>query len=607
MRIQEITTWAYGLTFVFTGLSASAYTASSYYAGSERAATELHIALDALADELALSSDARTDDVRIYVITGDNSRLVELNADEVEEHRLQSTAAQIKAHGLTATESSLLDAIQRDVGSLDDIEQRAISAYRRGEIVSARELVFGQEHLAIHRSLKEVVAGFRAETALRTRGAVNEAKFKSDFFGALAKAILAMTAMLFLGVLYYVLMRRVSIPLVRMAGIVHRLAQRDYGVDVTTYHRHDEIGEMNEALVTFRESGLERDRLDAERQKDQTTKDLILQMMHRLQACQNRNEVAETLARFLKQIFPNLSGNLLVLDEKRSSLQSAANWGNVPACSENFDKADCWALRRGQPHLSGPCHNDIECHHSSDPKKPRLCVPLVAFGDTIGLLVLEIADGNCECELNDRARLYIELVAENIALALANIELRERLLDLAVRDPLTGLLNRRSLDDAFRRYELTGPSADLVCLMIDIDHFKRFNDQFGHDSGDIVMRHVAQTISKIIGENGSVFRFGGEEFTVLLPDMSYDEALWLAENIRMRISESSLENRGHLLGSVTVSVGGAKLGVDGVTNTLLTKADAALFRAKSHGRNRVEFDFNTSIQSEIQRKTASRQ
>ena len=165
--------------------------------------------------------------------------------------------------------------------------------------------------------------------------------------------------------------------------------------------------------------------------------------------------------------------------------------------------------------------------------------------------------------------------------------MRERLTSLATSDALTGLLNRRSLDEALNHLARDNRDEAVACLMIDIDHFKRFNDNYGHDAGDVVMQHVGQIMRDTVGKAGKVFRFGGEEFTVLLPQATEAQGLELAERLREQIAATPFSHRGRILGSVTISVGAASSPQDGPVTTLVTRADAALFRAKSGGRNRT--------------------
>ncbi len=584
MRIHEITNWAYGLTLVFTGLSAVAFIASSHSADRERAAVEHHLSLDTLAEELALGADERTNEARLYVMTGEERRLVSFSDEEREEKRLEGTIATIRSLEPPKSEVDLLNSIRQDADFLDATERGAIDAYQQGDVDKARNTLFGPEHVRVHTRFMANVEDFRKDTANRTLSAVHDAQFRADFFGVIARVLLGATAALFLGVLYFVLRRRVAMPLVKMAAVVRRLARQDYEVEVLPDERHDEISEMNNALAVFRENGLERERLDAARRAEQETKDLILQMMHRLQACQTRGEVAEMLTRFMPQIFPTLAGHLLLLNDRRTTLRVDATWLEPRRCQDQFELSDCWALRRGHPHVSDARGGDAQCKHLREGGQEALCVPLSALGDTIGLLYFEEVDAAGAS--GEISRLYLELIAENVALAIANLELRERLTDMAIRDPLTGLLNRRSLDEMLNRFA-DGQGSSLACMMLDIDHFKRFNDEFGHDAGDMVMQHVAQIIRESVADRGKAFRFGGEEFTVLCPGMEMEQALDMAETIRVTVADAPLNHRGRPLGRITVSIGVAQSPSEGPRSTLVSRADASLLKAKEEGRNRV--------------------
>jgi len=589
VRIQEITNWAYGLTLVFTGLSAAAFIASSYSADRERVAVEEHLALDEMADMLALDADKLTEDTRLYVMTGNAGWLADFQADEAEERRLEKTIANARAYEPSQQEMEILTAIESQAEALDALERRAIDSYGAGDVESARAVVFGPEHVQVHASLMANVTAFRNATAARTSASVHDAKFRADFFGLIARILLALTGALFLGVLYFVLRQRVAKPLVEMAGVVRRLARQDYDIDLRADARHDEIGEMANALAVFKENGLERQRLDTERRKEQRTKDLILQMMHRVQACQARSELAEMITLFLPQIFPGLSGSLFVLNERHSTLRLEASWGSPLRCAAEFEVSECWALRRGHPHLITAERHDVQCAHIAAGDSTTLCVPLSALGEMIGLLYFEESDRELMQSFGEVSRLYLELIAENVGLALANLDLREKLLDFANRDPLSGVLNRRSLNLALERFSDAKPSS-LTCMMLDIDFFKKFNDQFGHDAGDMVIQHVAQILNETVGSRGQLFRFGGEEFTALLPDITPDDAASLADELREAVARYPLSHHGQLLGQVTLSVGVARMGPGGPHASLMNRADAALLRAKANGRNRVEID-----------------
>lgn len=583
MRINAITNWAYGVTVVLTALSGSAFILSADSATQERRAVEEHLALDALAEELALGAEERSDEARLYVMRGEERHLDAFHGKEGEEHRREVAIKDVRTLGVLPAELAALEEVESDAEALDKIEVAAIDAYRGGDPAKAQQMLFGPEHERFQTALLETVTRFRELTGARTGAALNEARSRSDWLGIVAKTLLAVTAALFLGVLYFVLKRRIAMPLTRMTGIVTRLAKQDYAVDVPLDRRRDEIGEMNEAIHIFRTNGLERDRLDAERRLDQHTKDLILQMMHRLQACQTQDELADVVARFAPQIFPNLAGHLYVLNENRTLLTAVGTWLDPHHSAASFPSSACWGLRRGRPHLSNRGHSDIACQHLDGSDVAGLCVPLTAQGDTIGLLYFE--EHSETMPAVETSRLYLELIAENIGLAVANLQLREKLTHLAVRDALTGLFNRRCLDEALNRQARDAASSQLVCLMVDIDHFKRFNDEFGHDAGDVVMQYVAQIMLDTVTEAGSVYRFGGEEFTVLLPGMSEATGFEFAEQLRTRIGTAPLSHRGRILGSVSVSIGVATSPSGGPVSTLLTRADAALLNAKAGGRN----------------------
>ena len=583
MRISAITNWAYGVTVVLTVLSGGAFILSADSANQERLAVEEHLAFEALAQDLALGAEERSDEARLYVMRGDERHLIAFHGREDEEHRREAAIKTLKARGASSAETAALEEVEQDAEALDRLEVAAITAYGNGEQSKAQQTLFGAEHERLQTDLLETVGRFRDLVNARTGNALNDARMRSDWFGLVAKTMLALTAALFLGVLYFVLRRRIAMPLAHMTGIVTRLAKQDYAVEVPLDQRRDEIGEMNEAIHIFRANGLERDRLDAERRLDQQTKDLILQMMHRLQACQTQSELADVVARFAPQIFPNLAGHLYVLNESRTLLSTIGSWLDPHQSAASFASSACWGLRRGRPHLSNRGQSDIACQHLNESNVTGLCVPLTAQGDTIGLLYFEErSDVVTDVETS---RLYLELIAENIGLAVANLQLREKLTHLAVRDALTGLFNRRWLDETLNRHAREEAVEPLVCLMIDIDHFKRFNDEFGHDAGDVVMQYVAQMITDAVGDAGSAYRFGGEEFTVLLPGMTEAAGFEFAEALRTRIATAPLSHRGRILGSVAVSIGVASAPAAGTVPTLLTRADAALLNAKAGGRN----------------------
>jgi diguanylate cyclase (GGDEF)-like protein len=584
MRISTITNWAYGITVLLTGLSGAAFMMAASAAQQERAAVEEHLAFDQLAENLAVGTEKLTDEARLYAVRGD-ARHLNAYRYEVAEVRTRDRAMErVKGMGAAPAELAAVAEANRNLGDLNRVEQTGLELARSGDGPAAQALLFGPEHERVQAGVLSALNHFEALTAERTRTAMRLAQVHADEASLFAKVMLAITALLFLSVLYFVLRRRVAVPLTRMTGIVARLARQDYAVEVPDARRRDEIGDMTTAIQVFRTNGLERDRLEAEREADRQAKDSILQMMHRLQACETREELADVVACFAPQTFPDLAGRLYILDDNRNALSLARSWLDPQHSAESFPPTACWGLRRGRAHVSHGEQQDVSCLHIGDPDVKSLCVPLTAQGDTIGLLYFEARPGIVEPQ--EAAQVYLELMSDNVALTLANLRLRERLASLAQRDALTGLLNRRSLDETLNRHAAQTGDV-LACVMIDIDHFKRFNDEFGHDAGDAVMQHVAQIMREVVADRGGAYRFGGEEFTVLLPKADQAQAFELAESLRVRIKEAPLAHHGRMLGAITISLGVAVSPNDGPPATLLRRADAALLQAKSQGRDRT--------------------
>lgn len=581
MRLSTITHLAYAVTLVLTAVSASTFILSARSASQERIAIQQHLEVDDLAEELAIVAESRTDEARLYVMRGDEQHLAKFYVDDDQELHLEASLEKLSRLGVSPEEKAMFDQIRSAADAIDTIEKDAIGAYRAGRQNDAQQALFGDEHYRLQTNLLKLVEDVRASITARSQGIVDTAKARSDFFGNIAKSMLALTALMFLAVLYFVLSRRVALPLIRMSNVVTRLARQDYDVEVLDDNRRDEIGEMNHAIQIFRNNGLERERLDAERRKDQRMKDLMLQMMHRVQACQNQEELSDVVSRFMPQIFPDAAGHLFVLKEQGSTLHSLGQWSGPTASDLHFSIDDCWALRRGRPHLSEPDGEDVTCHHIHIAESSNLCIPLTALGDIVGLLYLETRTENHASQAD---RLYFELLAENVGLAVANLQFRQRLVGMAKRDALTGLLNRRSLDEALNR-SLDNQGIALGCIMIDIDYFKRFNDQFGHDAGDAVMQYVARILLEVVGEKGDVFRFGGEEFTILLPAATDIDAEKIAEHLRQAVESAPLSYRGRLLDPVTISLGISTSPQGGPVSSVLERADRALLAAKKNGRN----------------------
>src|SRR5881396_1344490 len=216
-----------------------------------------------------------------------------------------------------------------------------------------------------------------------------------------------------------------------------------------------------------------------------------------------------------------------------------------------------------------------------------ICVPMMAQGEALGILHLGYQEVG---RLTESKQRFAVAVAEHVALALSNLKLHETLRSQSIRDPLTGLFNRRFMEESLIREVLRAArnQGPLGVIMIDLDGFKSFNDTFGHDAGDTLLRELGFLLRNNIRAEDIACRYGGEEFTLVLPEATLEATLERAEQIREEIKRLKVLHRDQDLGQVTVSLGVAVFPNHGTTGeALLRAADTALYRAKIDGRDRV--------------------
>jgi diguanylate cyclase (GGDEF)-like protein len=329
----------------------------------------------------------------------------------------------------------------------------------------------------------------------------------------------------------------------------------------------------------------------------------LSEMADLLQSCFTLEEASGVIASSAQNLFYGFSGAVLVFSASRNVLEANTTWGESSPVERVFSPSDCWALRRGRLHHSGSDPGAVRCtHFGLDSRLPGLCTPLMAHGETLGILCLvtEPSEGVPASVSEFNVKLAVS-VAEQAALSFANLKLREKLRYQSIRDPLTGLFNRRYLDESLER-ELPNAirkNRSLGLIMLDVDRFKKFNDMFGHDAGDTVLRELGDYLSKFIRRGDLACRYGGEEFTLILPECSLEDTRRRAEELRISFQQLSIKHRDTVLGKVTLSLGVAVLPDHGTTAVdLLAAADGALLRAKEEGRDRVliaEVSSNRSV------------
>ena len=589
MRLATITNWAYGVTVALTLASGATMLLASAAQDRERAAVEQRYALDQATSSVDEDVAALSGLARQYAISGGTADLTAYQREAATLGAVEERTRHIRDAGASADELAALHEAMRWADALREQQQKAIAARRAGDRNAATDIVFAPEY---ERELDRIQAGvehFQYRIDQRTDAALRDAGSTSRLWRNVSEIVLATTGLLFLCVLFFVFRQRVLRPVVKLSDVVGRLAAQDYAAEPPVYGQIDEIGDISQALRVFRENGLERQRLERERDADRAVRDLLSRMTQRMQGCDTTRDLQHVVQRFMPEVLPQLAGRLYLLDDGRGAMVEAVSWSNPMHSPAEFSVMACWALRRGSPHRAAGAHFDVPCdhlRHDGGDIPDTLCLPLAGQHGTMGLLYFERRADSPGGEIVD---FYLETLVENVSLALDNLRLRDALHALAMADPLTTLANRRQLDETLERHlaesERTG--SPISCVMIDVDHFKRFNDDFGHDAGDAVLRAVGETLRTSVREGHLAFRYGGEEFLMLMPGLEPEAAAERAEEIRTRIAALRLDHGGTTLGAITASLGVATAPTQCTPVSLVQTADAALLRAKRAGRNRV--------------------
>ncbi|MBM3114365.1 sensor domain-containing diguanylate cyclase [Jeongeupia naejangsanensis] len=312
-----------------------------------------------------------------------------------------------------------------------------------------------------------------------------------------------------------------------------------------------------------------------------------------LECCQTFDEARDIIRTSMAKLFPESAGQLFIDNPVTAQLEEACRWGELPRTQTTMAPDDCWGVRLGQAHwLQSPQHGPRCRHVPIAPVRQSLCIPMTAQGRNQGVVTLLGSLSRSESQFSDVEHQLALSVAEQISLAIANLQLRETLKLQSISDPLTGLFNRRYLEECLRR-ELARAKRNhgtLGVAMIDIDYFKRYNDTYGHEAGDAVLRALAQCLLNLGRADDVVCRFGGEEFTVLLPGIDHAGLTDWGERLMAAVRLLSVDFHGQRLIGITISIGAMLVGgTDPDTDAPLELADAALYAAKREGRNRLRW------------------
>lgn len=307
-----------------------------------------------------------------------------------------------------------------------------------------------------------------------------------------------------------------------------------------------------------------------------------------LHACDTRSELVQVLQRSCQGLFATSGGALFAMADGHLSLLEFG-WGDCAGLEASFLPEQCLALGEGKPFPANFAQQgDVVCIHRPS-LLPALCVPLHSRGVLVGSLLLQRQEpfwtGD---DVSDRQlEQLLRALAEHTALALDNLALRERLREQSFTDPLTGLFNRRYLfeqvEREMARWERGGQN--FAVMLLDIDHFKRFNDRYGHAVGDEVLTRVGGLLREHTRRSDLACRIGGEEFVVLMAGVEQEQALRRAEAIREAIKVLELKG---IAETISISAGVAIYPEHGVDlQGLLRSSDQALYASKHNGRDQT--------------------
>jgi diguanylate cyclase (GGDEF)-like protein len=342
---------------------------------------------------------------------------------------------------------------------------------------------------------------------------------------------------------------------------------------------------------------LQQERIKSLERESQDTQ-LLNQLGIALQTSTTFEKAYQAIAPLLPQLLPDFAGCLFVgLETQWNIAQSVLEWGNRTLTQPTEIHLDsCHALISEQTsdrqHISSDLSRTSEyslcCDRKQTSQEPQLfCFPLRHEDDMLGVLHLYATSSQAFSE--DR-HLFVEKIVNQLTIAFRNFKLLQTLKLKSIRDPLTGLFNRRYFEEILERLLIRGDrgSYTVSLILLDIDHFKRVNDTFGHPAGDAVLRDLGVFLKGSFRPTDIVCRYGGEEFAIILPTCSIEIAEQRAEKLRRGIQYLVMAHQGQNLGKVTISAGVAVFPNHASTlSSLVEAADRALYQAKMLGRDRI--------------------
>jgi diguanylate cyclase (GGDEF)-like protein len=370
-----------------------------------------------------------------------------------------------------------------------------------------------------------------------------------------------------------------------------------------TKELQSEIGDRRKAEQALQDANMKLQMSVEQLEQRNAELKLLNELYDSLQTCNSEKEIFAVCNQFAKRIFPEFEGIFFVYRAGRKVLEPAVVWGESVADFDIIEPDDCWAIRKGKPHVVEKRSAGLICPHMDNGDKlfqPYICVPLATHDEIIGLLNLRCPPSFVEAglsldEIGQHRNLEVTQqlalnFAARIAMTLVNLDLRDRLHQQSIRDPLTSLFNRRfmeeTLDKEISRALRSGQPLGII--MMDIDYLKRFNDTYGHEAGDMMLRALGNFLQQNVRKGDVACRFGGDEFVLIMPGASATIAKGRAELLVKDVQTIKLNYSDKGLSGVSASFGVAVFPGHGNSAAALIKAaDTALLLAKKKGRSQV--------------------
>lgn len=321
-------------------------------------------------------------------------------------------------------------------------------------------------------------------------------------------------------------------------------------------------------------------------QEEYCQTELLANLIDYLQICNETSEAISLIESHLVRLFPDSCGAIFLFN--KSYPEIIASWGNFSLSDTCSSLNNCVCLGQDESYSSQEKCSAMICKQiSSNNLELTYCIPMIALGEMIGVFSVIFAQIE---ELTREKQQYLIKLTKRLTIAILNFKMREKLTNESVRDSLTGLYNRRYLEESLvsQLVEAKSQQQPLVVMMLDVDYFKYYNDTFGHDAGDAILKKLGEFLSHSIRKEDIACRYGGEEFTLTLPGVSLEEGIKIGERIRLGVKEVRVNQGKQAFYAISISIGLACFPEDGQTiSQLIQAADKALYQAKETGRNRL--------------------